>query len=61
MMRLAPAAKAFAFATSRPANRNVAFTALRMMSSAAPSIKVRHNIHDDGRSSSESQRLEMND
>jgi hypothetical protein len=52
MMRLAPAAKAFAFVTSRPANRNVAFTALRMMSSAAPSIKVRHNIHDDGRSSS---------
>jgi hypothetical protein len=41
MMRLAPAAKAFAFATSRPGNRNVAFTALRMMSAAAPSVKVR--------------------
>ena len=41
MMRVVPAAKAVAFATSRPAsNRYVAFTALRMMS-AAPAIKVR--------------------
>lgn len=41
MMRVVPVAtKAFAFARSLPANRNVAFTALRMMSSAAPSVKV---------------------
>eukprot|EP00526_Cylindrotheca_closterium_P010256 CAMPEP_0113620878 /NCGR_PEP_ID=MMETSP0017_2-20120614/10650_1 /TAXON_ID=2856 /ORGANISM="Cylindrotheca closterium" /LENGTH=408 /DNA_ID=CAMNT_0000530573 /DNA_START=52 /DNA_END=1278 /DNA_ORIENTATION=+ /assembly_acc=CAM_ASM_000147 len=37
MMRVLPAARALAFA--KPAQRNVAFTALRMMSSAAPSVK----------------------
>ena len=40
MMRIAPAAKAFAFARL-PANRQFAFTAIRMMSSAAPAAKVR--------------------
>lgn len=42
MMRIAPAAKAFVFArqSAFPAQRNVAFTALRMMSSAAPPVKV---------------------
>lgn len=41
MMRIAPAAKAFVFArASFPMQRNVAFTALRMMGTAAPSIKV---------------------
>ena len=42
MMRIAPAAKAFVFAARsfQPAQQNVAFTALRMMSSVAPSIKV---------------------
>jgi hypothetical protein len=40
MMRIAPAAKAFVFARAFPTQRNVAFTALRMMSSAAPSVKV---------------------
>ena len=49
MMRLAPAAKAIAFATSRPANRNVAFTALRMMSVTTPAVKVRHIMTTIGR------------
>lgn len=38
MMRVLPAARALAFA--KTSNRNVAFTALRMMSSAAPAVKV---------------------
>ena len=40
-MRIAPAAKAFVYARANPVSRNVAFTALRMMSSAAPAVKVR--------------------
>jgi hypothetical protein len=40
MMRIVPAAKAIALANSRSANKYGAFTALRMMSSAAPTIKV---------------------
>jgi hypothetical protein len=40
MMRVMPAAKVLAFARASPANRNVAFTALRMMSAAAPGPKV---------------------
>ena len=44
MMRVVPgAAKALAFAsssTSRPTTRYAAFTALRMMSAAAPTVKV---------------------
>jgi len=39
IMRIAPAARAFAFARL-PAQRNAAFTALRLMSTAAPSAKV---------------------
>lgn len=40
MMRIAPAAKAFVYArASFPGQRNVAFTALRMMATAAPSVK----------------------
>ena len=42
-MRLAPAAKNIALARSFPSNRNVAFNALRMMSGAAPPVKVRVN------------------
>ena len=41
MMRIAPAAKAFVYARANPVSRNVAFTALRMMSSAPPAVKVR--------------------
>ena len=41
MMRIAPAAKAFVYARANPVSRNMAFTALRMMSSAAPAVKVR--------------------
>jgi len=43
MMRIAPAAKAFVFAKQSFTSQrttNVAFTALRMMSSAAPAVKV---------------------
>jgi hypothetical protein len=40
MMRVMPAARVLAFARASPANRNVAFTALRMMSAAAPGPKV---------------------
>ena len=39
MMRILPAARALAFA--KPAQRNVAFTALRMMGTA-PAVKVRN-------------------
>ena len=40
MMRIAPAAKAFAFTRALPAVRRGPVTALRMMSAAAPSAKV---------------------
>ena len=46
MMRIVPAAKAFAFAASRPASRNVAFTSLRMMSAAVPDVKVSRSDHN---------------
>jgi hypothetical protein len=49
MMRIAPAAKAFVYArASFPSQRNVAFTALRMMATAAPSVKVSPSASFDG-------------
>ena len=45
MMRIAPAARAVAL-RPLPANRQVAFTALRMMSGAAPAVKVREHGMD---------------
>ena len=46
MMRIAPAAKAFAFARALPPIRSgPSLAALRMMSAAAPGVKVRLKIY----------------